>query len=202
MHRAFRGKRIFDVFFSGLGLILLTPFSLAVAALIKLQDGGPVIFRQERVGRRGEPFLLLKFRTMKEKAEQEGPRLTVGADERITPIGHYLRRFKLDELPQLVNVLRGEMSLVGPRPEVPEYVALYTPEQRAVLELTPGITDPASIKYRNENELLAASDDPVGTYVNEIMPDKIRLNLEYEQQATLLTDFGVIVRTVLPFCAR
>jgi len=192
-------KRVFDLFWAVAGLVVLALPLAFVAASIKLQDGGPVLFRQQRVARHGESFTLWKFRTMRENADSEGPRLTVGSDPRITPIGGFLRRFKLDELPQLVNVVRGEMSLVGPRPEVPEFVALYTPQQRAVLDLMPGITDPASIRYRNESEILARSTDPGGTYVNEIMPDKIRINLEYAARASLWTDFGIILRTVLPF---
>ncbi|MGD8817630.1 MAG: sugar transferase [Acidobacteriota bacterium] len=193
-------KRLFDLLCAVAGLLVLALPLAVVAVVIKLHDGGAVLFRQQRVGRGGEPFMLWKFRTMRENADKEGPSLTVGADPRITPIGAFLRRFKLDELPQLVNVVRGEMSLVGPRPEVPEYVALYAPEQRAVLDLMPGITDPASIEYRNESELLSRSEDPIETYVNEIMPDKIRMNLEYAARANVWTDFGVIVRTVVPFC--
>ena len=191
-------KRTFDVVLTLPGLVVLAIPLAFVALLIKLGDGGPVFFRQERVGKGGRSFQLWKFRTMRERAEHEGPRLTVGRDPRITRVGAFLRRFKLDELPQLVNVLRGEMSLVGPRPEVPEYVARYTPEQRAVLELMPGITDPASIKYRNESELLAQSADPEASYVNRIMPDKIRMNLEYARRANALTDLGVILRTTFP----
>jgi lipopolysaccharide/colanic/teichoic acid biosynthesis glycosyltransferase len=194
--RSALGKRAFDLFWSVPGLVVLALPLVLVALLIKLSDGGPVFFRQERVGHRGRIFRLWKLRTMRERAEREGPRLTVGRDPRITPVGGFLRRFKLDELPQLINVVRGEMSLVGPRPEVPEYVALYTAEQRAVLELMPGITDPASIKYRHESELLAQSDDPVSTYTDRIMPDKVRMNLEYAQRASVLTDVGVILKTI------
>jgi lipopolysaccharide/colanic/teichoic acid biosynthesis glycosyltransferase len=193
-----RGKRAFDLLWSVPGVVVLALPLMAVALLIKLGDGGPVFFRQERVGQGGCTFYLWKFRTMRERAEQEGPRLTMGRDPRITLVGAFLRRLKLDELPQLLNVLRGEMSLVGPRPEVPEYVALYTPEQRAVLQLMPGITDPASIKYRNESELLAQSDDPVATYTHRIMPDKIHMNLDYAARATVLSDLGVILKTIFP----
>ena len=194
--RSALGKRAFDLFWSVPGLVVLALPLVLVALLIKLSDGGPVFFRQERVGHRGRVFRLWKLRTMRERAEREGPRLTVGMDPRITPVGGFLRRFKLDELPQLINVVRGEMSFVGPRPEVPEYVALYTAKQRAVLELMPGITDPASIKYRHESELLAESDDPVSTYTDRIMPDKVRMNLEYAQRASVLTDVGVILKTI------
>lgn len=190
-------KRLFDLFWAIVGLLVLWPVFLVIALLIKLADGGLVFFRQERVGYRGNPFRLWKFRTMVTNAEQLGKPLTVGRDPRITPAGRQLRKFKLDELPQLLNVLMGEMSLVGPRPEVPQYVALYTPEQRRVLELTPGITDPASIKYRNESELLGQAKDPERMYVEGIMPEKIRLNLEYAEQATVLSDFTIILRTLM-----
>lgn len=194
-----RAKRAFDLFWAVFGLALLWPLFAAVALLIKLDDGGSVFFRHERAGFRGRPFMLLKFRTMREQpaGAVPGPQLTVGADPRVTRAGRFLRRNKLDELPQLLNVLRGEMSLVGPRPEAPRYVALYTPEQRRVLELLPGITDPASIKYRHESELLACSPDPEAAYIAEIMPEKIRLNLRYAAAANLLRDTGIILRTLL-----
>ncbi|GAH17100.1 unnamed protein product, partial [marine sediment metagenome] len=149
------GKRLFDLFWASLGLVLLSPLFLILALLIKLADGGAVFYRQERVGWRGRPFRVWKFRTMVMNAERMGKPLTVGDDPRITAAGRFLRRFKLDELPQLFNVVRGEMSLVGPRPEVAKYVRLYTPGQRRVLDLVPGITDPASIKYRDESDILA-----------------------------------------------
>ncbi len=202
------GKRLFDLFFSLIGLIVLTPLFLAVAGAIKIDDQGPVFFRQERVGRRGKIFLLWKFRTMLPEGIPAGegcraanifcpsPQLTVGDDPRITRAGRFLRRAKIDELPQLINVLKGEMSLVGPRPEVPRYVALYTEEQRRVLELTPGITDPASIRYRHESSLLALSADPEQTYIQQIMPEKLRLNLDYARRATCYTDFKVILTTL------
>lgn len=164
--------------------------------LIKLDDKGPVFFRQERVGYKGRPFRIWKFRTMVVDAEKIGKPLTVGRDPRITRVGYWLRKFKLDELPQLFNVLVGEMSLVGPRPEVPKYVALYTPEQRKVLDLVPGITDPASIKYRDESEILGRSPDPDRTYLEEIMPEKIRLNLEYAAHATVWSDFIIVLKTL------
>jgi lipopolysaccharide/colanic/teichoic acid biosynthesis glycosyltransferase len=192
------GKRLFDLFWTLPGLAVLWPLFLLIALLIKLDDRGPVFFRQQRVGYKAKPFRMYKFRSMILNAEQRGAPLTIGQrDPRITPIGYWLRRFKLDELPQLFNVLTGEMSLVGPRPELPRYVALYTSEQYQVLELVPGITDPVSIEYRNENELLAAVPDPERTYIQEIMPEKIRLNLAYAQQATLWTDLLVILRTLL-----
>ncbi|MGI9952922.1 sugar transferase [Moorellaceae bacterium AZ2] len=190
-------KRLFDLFWSLLGLAVLWPLFLLIALLIKLEDGGPVFFRQERVGYKGRPFYIWKFRTMVVDAEKRGKPLTVGLDPRITRVGYWLRKFKLDELPQLINVILGQMSLVGPRPEVPQYVALYAPEQRRVLEMVPGITDPASIAYRRESELLASSPDPERTYIEEIIPEKIRLNLEYAQRATLWTDLVVILRTII-----
>jgi len=190
-------KRLFDLFWTLAGLCLLWPIFLLIALLIRLDDGGPVFFRQERVGHKGKPFHIWKFRTMVVDAEKLGMPITIGRDPRITSVGFWLRKYKLDELPQLFNVLTGEMSLVGPRPEVPDYVALYTPEQRAVLELRPGITDPASIKYRDENELLAQAPAPEQTYIEEIMPAKIQLNLEYASRATIWSDFLIILRTII-----
>ena len=178
------------------GLFFLWPIFLMVALLIKMEGRGPVFFRQERVGQGGKSFRMWKFRTMIVDAEQLGRSITVGQDPRITRVGHWLRRFKLDELPQLMNVWTGNMGLVGPRPEVAKYVALYSSEQRRVLELKPGITDLASVKYRRESELLAASQDPDQTYVQEIMPEKIRINLEYAAQASLWGDFRVIMLTL------
>ena len=189
-------KRLFDLFWATVGLFLLWPVFLLVALLIKLEDRGPVFFRQERGGQGAKPFRMWKFRTMVVGADRLGRAITVGRDPRITRIGHLLRATKVDELPQLLNVWRGEMSLVGPRPEVQKYVDLYTEDQRRVLELKPGITDLASVKYRRESELLAASLDPDRTYVEEIMPEKIRLNLEYAAKATLWGDFRVIMLTL------
>jgi lipopolysaccharide/colanic/teichoic acid biosynthesis glycosyltransferase len=191
-------KRVFDLFFAVLGLVVLSPLMLVVALAVRLSSPGPVLFRSRRVGRFGKEFFLLKFRTMTKDAHQNGPAITIGKDHRITPLGTLLRRAKMDELPQLLNVIKGEMSLVGPRPEVPEYVKLYTPEQRTVLDLVPGMTDPASIKYALENDLLAKSSNPHLDYVNGIMPDKIRVNLEYAARADLWTD----VRVILTTCAR
>jgi lipopolysaccharide/colanic/teichoic acid biosynthesis glycosyltransferase len=185
-----------DVTASLAGLVLLSPVLAAIAAAIKLDTPGTVFYRQERVGRAGVPFRIWKFRTMVAGAASLGSALTVGDDSRITEVGRLLRRFKLDELPQLANVLTGEMSLVGPRPEVPRYVALYTEAQRRVLDLVPGITDPASIAYRDEATLLAQRPDPEAAYVQEIMPDKIRLNLEYAGRASVRSDLGLIWRTI------
>jgi lipopolysaccharide/colanic/teichoic acid biosynthesis glycosyltransferase len=191
-----RAKRLLDVAGAGAGLAVLWPALLLIALLVRLHDGGPAFFRQERIGRGGKPFRIWKFRTMVTDAERAGAQLTVGRDPRITPVGHWLRRLKLDELPQLLNVLAGEMSLVGPRPEVERYVVLYTAEQRRVLDLLPGITDPASIRYRDESTVLAKAADPERAYVEEIMPEKIRLNLDYAARATVYSDLGVVLSTV------
>jgi lipopolysaccharide/colanic/teichoic acid biosynthesis glycosyltransferase len=190
-------KRLFDIVASAIGLLVLWPVFLVIAALIKLEDAGPVFYRQERIGYKGRPFKIWKFRSMVINADKLGIPLTVGRDPRITRVGYWLRKFKLDELPQLLNVLLGEMSLVGPRPEVPQYVALYTPEQRKVLDLVPGITDPASIKFANEAELLAEASDPEKFYIEHIMPTKIRLNMEYASHATLWSDILVILKTLV-----
>jgi lipopolysaccharide/colanic/teichoic acid biosynthesis glycosyltransferase len=189
-------KRAFDIFWTVSGLWVLAPLFLLIALWIKLDDGGPIFFKQERVGQRGKIFHLWKFRSMVLNAEKMGRPLTVGGDPRITRAGYWLRKFKLDELPQLFNVLKGEMSLVGPRPEVPHYVAFYTPEQLAVLELVPGITDPASIKYRHESLLLAQAKEPEQFYITTVMPDKIQINLEYAARATLWSDFQIILQTL------
>jgi lipopolysaccharide/colanic/teichoic acid biosynthesis glycosyltransferase len=190
-------KRLFDLLFSSLGLVVLSPVLAALALLVWLEDHGPVFYRQVRVGLHGKPFRIWKFRSMVLNADRQGLPLTVGRDPRITRVGSILRQTKLDELPQLFNVLVGEMSFVGPRPEVQKYVELYSPEQRQVLELIPGITDLASIKYRAESELLAASNSPEQTYIDEIMPAKIRLNLEYAQGSSVLSDLLVILRTLV-----
>lgn len=189
-------KRAFDLFWSILGLALLSPLLALVALAVKLEDGGPVFFRQVRIGRGGHPFRIWKFRTMVVDAERQGRAITVGRDPRITRTGGYLRRTKLDEIPQLLNVLAGEMSLVGPRPEVPRYVELYSDPQRAILALRPGITDLASIKYRNESDLLAQAENPDETYVQVLLPDKIRINLAYASRAGLWSDFLVILATL------
>jgi lipopolysaccharide/colanic/teichoic acid biosynthesis glycosyltransferase len=189
-------KRAFDVFWSALGLAVLSPLLALVALAVKLEDGGPIFFRQVRIGRGGRPFRIWKFRTMVVDAERQGRSITVGQDPRITRIGGRLRDTKLDEIPQLLNVLMGEMSLVGPRPEVPRYVELYSEAQRAILALRPGITDLASIKYRNESDLLAQATDPDETYVQVLLPDKIRINLAYASRAGIWLDFLVILATL------
>jgi lipopolysaccharide/colanic/teichoic acid biosynthesis glycosyltransferase len=189
-------KRAFDLFWTIPGIIILSvPFSLVVL-VVWLDDHGPAFYVQERVGLYGRPFELLKFRTMVMNADKIGPTLTVSNDARITRVGRFLRHTKIDELPQLLNVLRGDMSLVGPRPEVQAYVDRYTVDQRRVLELIPGITDPASLKYRNEGDILAQSAAPDKLYLESLMPDKIRVNLEYARTANVATDFCVIIKTV------
>jgi lipopolysaccharide/colanic/teichoic acid biosynthesis glycosyltransferase len=190
------GKRIFDIAIGIAGLILLWPVLLLIAILVKAEDGGDVLFRQERVGRDGRPFGMWKFRTMITDPENLGPQLTAAHDERITTAGALLRQLRLDELPQLFNVIVGEMSMVGPRPEVPKYVASYTTEQRRVLELTPGITDRASIEFLDEAGLLRGESDPEKFYIDRIMPEKIRLNLEYAGSATRWRDLMVIIDTL------
>ncbi len=189
-------KRLFDLVSATVGLIALSPVFLIGALCIKLDDGGPVFFRQERIGRGGVPFRIWKFRSMRTDTGNGGPQVTTRGDPRITRIGQYFRASKLDELPQLLNVIRGEMSLVGPRPEVARYVALYTSEQRRVLDLTPGITDPASVQFFDEEKILARYADPEQAYVAELMGEKIRINLEYARTADVWTDIDVIARTL------
>ena len=189
-------RRALDVLASAVGLVLLSPVFALVAVAIATTSPGPVFFRQVRVGRDGEPFRIFKFRSMRADAEALGGQLTVGGDPRITRVGAILRASKLDELPQLINVLVGDMSLVGPRPEVPRYVALYTPEQRRVLAVRPGITDPASIRYRDEAAVLARAEDPERAYIDEVLPHKLAINLAYLERRSLLSDVGVILATV------
>lgn len=188
-------RRVFDTAVAGLGLVISSPVLLVAAVAIRLDSPGPVIFRQKRVGLNGAPFEILKFRTMRVDAERVGAQLTVGADPRITKVGAFLRAWKIDELPQLANVVKGEMALVGPRPEVPRYVELYTPEQRRVLSVRPGITDPASIEFRNESELMAEQPDPELYYREVIMPRKVQLNLDYLARRSLGTDLGILFAT-------
>lgn len=189
-------KRIFDLVFSLAGLILLSPLFLIIALLIKLDSPGAVFFRQTRVGRGGEPFRIHKFRTMATEASARSLQLTVGADPRITRTGRWLRKYKLDELPQLIDVVRGKMSLVGPRPEVPEYVKCYSREQKdIVLSVRPGITDNASIEYRDENAILAESDNPEQDYIEKIMPIKLGYYLRYVAERSMTGDIAIILRT-------
>ncbi|MEI8192825.1 MAG: sugar transferase [Flavobacteriia bacterium] len=190
-------KRLVDILFS-IGILgLFFPLGCFLSLAILLESKGGIFYRQERIGKYGKAFFLLKFRSMRPLADQSG-KLTIGTkDPRITRVGTFIRKYKLDEFPQFINVLKGEMSLVGPRPEVSEYVELYSQEQQKVLGYKPGITDVASLAYFEENRLLAESQDPHRTYVEEIMPEKLRLNLDYQQKANVLTDIGVIIRTAL-----
>ncbi|MBL4930257.1 MULTISPECIES: sugar transferase [Clostridium] len=190
-------KRFFDFFLSLVGLVILSPILIVVCILIKLDSKGPVFFMQTRVGKDEEYFKIFKFRTMVVDAEKQGKQITVGKDSRITKVGAVLRKYKIDELPQLINVLIGNMSLVGPRPEVPKYVDLYTDDQKKVLHVKPGITDLASIKYRDENDILATVENPEEYYINTIMKDKINLNLEYINASNILLDFMIIIRTII-----
>ena len=184
-------KRAFDLAASGIGLLLLSPLLLALAAWIRLDSPGPVFFRQERIGLRGRPFRIYKFRSMRQ--DNAGLQITVGADDRITRSGHFIRAYKLDELPQLINVLLGDMSIVGPRPEVPRYVALYAePVRRQILSLRPGITDRAAIEFRDEERLLAAAADPERAYVEQVMPIKQRYYLDYVAQRSLAGDLRIL----------
>lgn len=190
-------KRLLDLVVSAVGLVILAPFFLLFAAAIRIDSHGPVFYLQERVGKGGSLFRLFKFRTMRVGADK-ATAITVGQrDPRITSVGFFLRRFKLDELPQLINVLKGEMSLVGPRPELKRFVDLYQGEQRQVIQVMPGITDYASLEFRNENELLEGKPDPVDFYVKEIMPRKLELNLKYVKEQSLWTDVKIIVLTIV-----
>jgi lipopolysaccharide/colanic/teichoic acid biosynthesis glycosyltransferase len=190
------GKRVFDVAASGAGLAALWPLLALCALLVRLSSRGPIFYRQLRVGRGGVPFCMLKFRSMRTTAEP-GRQITISGDTRVTTAGRFLRASKLDELPQLWNVFTGDMSLVGPRPEVPSYVASYTAEQRRVLEVRPGITDPASIAYRHEESVLATSNDPECFYREVVMPDKLLLNLKYLQAISFRNDLQLLLGTFL-----
>jgi lipopolysaccharide/colanic/teichoic acid biosynthesis glycosyltransferase len=190
-------KRLFDLLMSSLGLLILGPAMLLIALLIKLDSPGPVFFRQERVGRYGHLFRIRKFRTMRHEPHGQGLQITVGADSRITRVGHCLRGSKLDELPQLIDVWVGSMSLVGPRPEVPRYVAHYPDAMRAkILSVRPGITDIASIEYRDESSVLARAADPEHAYIHEVMPHKLALAASYVDQVSVWTDVKLICRTI------
>lgn len=188
-------KRAFDIVCAALGLLVLSPVLLMCALLVELTSPGGMLFRQERMGRDGVPFTIYKFRSMRK--DNAGLKISTSSDSRITPVGRVLRKTKLDELPQLWNVLKGDMSFVGPRPEVREYTDLYTPEQRQVLLLRPGITGLASIRYRNENDLLSASTDPNRTYIEEVMPAKLALDLEYIPRACVSYDIRLILETLV-----
>ena len=188
-------KRVFDIVASGLGLIVLSPLFLVLAIWIKLDSKGPVFYRQVRVGYKNKDFRIFKFRSMRVGADK-GSLVTIGGhDPRVTRSGYFIRKFKFDELPQLINVFLGDMSLVGPRPEVRHYVDYWTPEQMHVLDVRPGITDPASIKFRNENELMEKTEDPEKYYIEVIMQEKIKLYLEYVEKHSFFYDLGLIFKT-------
>lgn len=188
--------RFFDILLSFTGLVILSPFLLLISIWIKIDSAGPVLYKQRRVGLHGKDFILFKFRSMRINADKLGLLTVGGRDKRITNAGYWLRKYKLDELPQLMNVLNGTMSLVGPRPEVRKYVELYTEVQKRVLMVKPGITDMASISYRNENQMLAASADPEKTYIEEIMPEKLKLNQLYIENMSISNYFKIIFKTV------
>ena len=190
-------KRAMDIVISGGALLVIWPVLLLIALAIKIDDPGPVFYRQVRVGKDGKEFRIFKFRTMIVDADKKGLQITVGKDNRITRMGRLLRKTKLDELAQLINVFVGEMSFVGPRPEVPRYVNLYTPYQRQVLLVRPGITDYASIAYRNENDMLEGAEDPDRMYIDVIMPDKIELNMKYLREISPLADIRLILSTIV-----
>lgn len=189
-------KRIFDIVSSLIVLVIFSPFFFIISLLIALESRGGVLYKQVRIGKDEKPFYLLKFRTMKAGADQKG-QITVGMkDPRITRVGGFLRRFKLDEIPQLFNIIKGDMSVVGPRPEVPKYVALYTAEQKKVLSVRPGLTDYASLQYIKENELLGKSADPEKTYIEEVIPAKLALNMKYVRERSFGLDLKLIFKTI------
>lgn len=190
-------KRVFDFLLSLFGIIILSPIFIIVSIAIKLDSKGSILFLQKRVGRYGKEFNIYKFRTMVTDAEKLGKQITVGKDNRITKVGAFLRKFKIDELPQLFNVVKGDMSLVGPRPEVPKYVALYNEEQKKVLDVRPGITDIASLRYKDENDILGKVDNPEEYYINVIMKDKLNLNLEYIEKGNVFFDIYLIFKTII-----
>ncbi len=189
--------RLLDFVFATVGIIILSPLFILIAILIKFTSAGAVLFQQQRVGKNGKDFILLKFRTMQVNAEAKGQLTVGGKDSRITKVGYYLRKYKLDELPQLINVFIGNMSLVGPRPEVRKYVNFYTAEQQKVLLVLPGITDYASIAFRNENELLANAENPEKYYIDTIMPAKIELNKKFIDNRSIKNYFEILIVTVV-----
>lgn len=191
-------KRLFDIVFSFLGLIFLSWLFIIIALAVGLTSKGGVFYKQKRVGRHNKDFILYKFRSMKVDSDKKSL-ITIGnRDSRITSVGYFIRKYKLDELPQLLNVFKGDMSFVGPRPEVRYYVDMYTDDQKKVLDFRPGITDPASIAYRNENELLSTKDNPKEYYIQVVMPDKIRINLQYQAKRTFFSDIKIIFLTIFP----
>lgn len=191
------GKRLFDLFFSLIGLLILSPFFIFFAIWIKIDSEGPIFFRQERVGIYEKKFFIHKFRTMYTDAEKRGLQITVGVDPRITKVGHFIRRYKIDELPQLIDVFLGDMSLVGPRPEVPRYVEKYDPEVRKkIFQVKPGITDWASIEYKDENNILSKATNPELAYINEVLPHKLSFSLKYIDKASCIEDLKIILTTI------
>jgi lipopolysaccharide/colanic/teichoic acid biosynthesis glycosyltransferase len=196
-------KRAFDIVAASVALIVLAPLLCVIAVLIKVDSHGPAIFRQRRLGQGARLFEMVKFRTMVVDAEAKGPTITVGDDPRITRVGRFIRRFDLDELPALVNVLKGEMSVVGPRPEVPRYLTYYTEEQKRIFSVKPGLTDPGTLAFRNEGALLVG-DDVERVYTREVLPRKLALSLAYVDRQSFLGDLGVICRTLfeIPFRAK
>jgi len=195
-------KRAFDLVLSSLGLLILSPFFLLIAAVIKLDSKGPVFFRQERIGYRFDKFRIYKFRTMVVDASKKGKLLTAFNDDRITRVGRILRKAKIDEMPQLLNVWLGEMTLVGPRPEVEKYVRLFAQDYREILKIRPGITDLASLKYRNESEILRLAADAEEEYITRVLPDKIALAKEYVRRSSLFFDISLILKTVVKTVAE
>ena len=189
-------KRFFDLILSFIGLLIIVPILFLITILIKISSSGPVFYKQVRVGKNNKDFKIFKFRTMHVNADKKGLLTVGGRDPRVTSIGYYLRKFKLDELPQLINVFKGDMSFVGPRPEVRQFVNLYSEIQKKVLNVKPGITDLASIEFRNENEILSKEEDPNQYYIDYIMPKKLEINLKYINQRNLLKDFVVIIKTI------
>jgi lipopolysaccharide/colanic/teichoic acid biosynthesis glycosyltransferase len=189
-------KRGFDIVASFTTLVLMLPLMALIALLIKLDSEGPVFFRQERIGKQFRSFWIYKFRTMRKPSMEKGRQITIGNDPRITRIGRMLRRTKLDELPQLINIVKGEMSFVGPRPEVPRYVQLYQQEYQEILTVRPGLTDLASLKYRDEAALLARAANPEEEYITRVLPDKIRLSKDYIRRSSFLYDLGLIGKTI------
>lgn len=190
-------KRVFDIFFSAAGLFLLSPFFLFIMLLVRLDSCGPFFFRQERIGKNFKPFSIYKFRSMSVNAPQKGPSITVSGDKRVTRVGKFLRKYKIDELPQLINVLRGEMSFVGPRPEVRKYVELFRKDYEKLLTIRPGITDPASIYFSDEEGVLSSSVNWENTYITKILPEKIILAAVYVDNHTILTDIKLILKTLI-----
>ena len=193
-----KSKRLIDVVVAVCGLVLLSPILVAVALAVRFSSHGPVLFRQERLGQFGRTFIMYKFRTMRHRAGpmQHGSQVTAAGDKRITPVGRFLRRYKLDELPQLMNVLKGDMSLVGPRPEVDRYARCYPAEYARILAVRPGITDIATIAFRDEERILARSAEPEQAYISEVLPAKIRLYFKYLEEQSLKTDLSILVRTI------